>query len=593
MTKLHYLISVFFLLTVMVGSSQSYKLQFVGVDDENISQKAGLEEQFSSRTEASAYLSRLPFLLQAKGFVTASIDSMNMDSTFGKVYLFLGRQYNWEGISLQGQEDELLTPVNWDPKSYKGNTDFNTVKAWQQKILDLLENNGYPFAKVYLDNISFHNEMIRGILKVERGPLYKIDSIRVYGDAKINNSFLQRFLDIPNGSIYNRSKLNSISKKLSGLTYLEEEKPSDLSMLGTGSVLNLYLKPRKSSQVNALIGFLPNSSQLTGSKKLLLTVDANILLKNSFGSGETIGLIWQQLQPQSPKLNILYDKPFVFNSPFGINFLFDMYKRDSSYLNLNFNLGTTFTIDEKRSGTIFFQRRQSIVSNFNSQQIIQQKKLPEEIDVSSVNLGLSFLYNSTDYRFNPRKGNEFSFTASTGIKNIRKNQEILDLKDPSDPNYNFDQLYDSLDLKSYQFRIVFSGSHFFPLGGQSTIRTVLNGGVYQSESFFRNEVFQIGGFKLLRGFDEESEFVSRYLVGTLEYRYLVERNSNFFVFTDGGYGKHISGDAPDHFYFSTGIGFSFETKAGIFNLAWAVGKRDDLEFNLRQSKVHIGFASYF
>src|SRR5688572_10610916 len=468
MTKLHYLISVFFLLTVMVGASQSYKLQFVGVDEENISQKAGLEEQFLSRSEASAYLSRLPFLLQAKGFITASIDSMNIDSTSGKVYLYLGRQYNWEGITLNDEEDELLSSVNWDPKTYKGTMDFNAVKTWQQKILDLLENNGYPFAKVYLDSIRFNDEKIRGILKVERGPLYKIDSIRVYGDARINNSFLQRFLDIPNGSIYNRSKLNSISKKLSGLTYLEEEKPSDLSMLGTGSVLNLYLKPRKSSQVNALIGFLPNSSQLSGSKKLLLTVDANILLKNSFGSGETIGFIWQQLQPQSPKLNLLYDKPFAFNSPFGINFLFDMYKRDSSYLNLNFNLGTTYTVDEKRSGTIFFRRRQSIVSNFNTQQIIEQKELPEEIDVSSVNLGLSFLYNATDYRFNPRKGNEFSLTDSTGIKYIRKNQEILDLKDPSDPNYNFDQLYDSIDLKSYQFRIVLAGAHYFPPGGQST-----------------------------------------------------------------------------------------------------------------------------
>jgi outer membrane protein assembly factor BamA len=593
MTKLHYLISVFFLLTVMVGQSQSYKLHFVGVDEENVSQKAGLEEAFFSRSEASTYLSRLPFLLQAKGFVTASIDSMDMDSTFGKVFLFLGKQYSWEAILLKDMEDGLLAPVDWDAKSFKGNMDFNAVQAWQQKILDLLENNGYPFAKVYLDSISFKNETIRGLMKVERGPLYKIDSIRVFGDTKINNHFLQRFLDIPDGSIYNRSKLNSISKKLSGLSYLEEEKPSDLSMLGTGSVLNLYLRPRKSSQVNALIGFLPNSSQLTGSKKLLLTVDANILLKNSFGSGETIGLIWQQLQPQSPKLNLLYDKPFVFSSAFGINFLFDMYKRDSSYLNLNFNLGTTFTVDERRSGTIFFQRRQSIVSNFNTQQIIQQKKLPEEIDVSSVNLGLSFLYNATDYRFNPRKGNEFSFTASTGIKNIRKNQEILDLKDPSDPNYSFDQLYDSIDLKSYQFRIFFSGAHFFPLGGASTFKTGLNGGVYQSPSFFRNEIFQIGGFKLLRGFDEESEFVSRYLVGTLEYRYLVDRNSNFFVFTDGGYGKHISGDDPHHFYFSTGMGFSFETKAGIFNLAWAVGKRNDLEFNLRQSKVHIGFASYF
>jgi len=46
-------------------------------------------------------------------------------------------------------------------------------------------------------------------------------------------------------------------------------------------------------------------------------------------------------------------------------------------------------------------------------------------------------------------------------------------------------------------------------------------------------------------------------------------------------------------YLGTGVGLAFETKAGIFNLAWAVGKRNDTQFNLRQSKVHFGFVNYF
>jgi len=46
-------------------------------------------------------------------------------------------------------------------------------------------------------------------------------------------------------------------------------------------------------------------------------------------------------------------------------------------------------------------------------------------------------------------------------------------------------------------------------------------------------------------------------------------------------------------YFGTGLGLAFETKAGIFNLAWAVGKRNDTELNLRQSKIHFGFVNYF
>jgi hemolysin activation/secretion protein len=63
---------------------------------------------------------------------------------------------------------------------------------------------------------------------------------------------------------------------------------------------------------------------------------------------------------------------------------------------------------------------------------------------------------------------------------------------------------------------------------------------------------------------------------------------------DGGWGRNNSQNTEvDHNYLSTGIGLAFETKVGIFNLAWAIGRRDDLPFNLRQSKIHFGFVNYF
>jgi hypothetical protein len=36
-----------------------------------------------------------------------------------------------------------------------------------------------------------------------------------------------------------------------------------------------------------------------------------------------------------------------------------------------------------------------------------------------------------------------------------------------------------------------------------------------------------------------------------------------------------------------------ETKQGIFNISYAAGKRDDVKFNLRQSKIHFGYTSFF
>jgi len=98
----------------------------------------------------------------------------------------------------------------------------------------------------------------------------------------------------------------------------------------------------------------------------------------------------------------------------------------------------------------------------NQVQIIQTRQLPEVGDVSSFNIGVDYELNSTDYRFNPKKGNEFRIITSIGTKTIKKNNEIVTLKDPGDPSFDFDKLYDTIKLKSYQFRARAIIAKYFP-----------------------------------------------------------------------------------------------------------------------------------
>jgi outer membrane protein assembly factor BamA len=593
MAKLKQLIAtISFLTTFFAGGAQSYFVHYQTPEgDTSFAEKLSLQKVFNSQTDAGLYLVQVPTLLQHKGYITASLDSTHLDSSSARVVLYLGEQYKWARIATHEQDAWILQPLRW-PDNMSGAIDFSSLQGWQRKILDYLEENGRPFGKVSLDSISINGNEVNALLKIEPGPIYKIDSIRVYGDAKVSNDFLQRYLDISNGSVYNKNKLDRVSKRLSQLSYLQQEHTPTIDYLGTGSVLNLYLKAKKNSQANALIGFLPGTDA-AGNQKLRLTVDANVLLRNALGNGETIGLIWQQLQQQSPRLNILYDQPFAFHSSLGINFSFDMYKKDSAYLNINMNLGTSYRLEDTKTARLFLQRRQTIVSTINEQQIIQTKQLPQEADVSSTNLGVGYDFNNTDYRLNPAKGNELVISSTAGTKTIRKNQQILDLKDPNQPDYNFNDLYDSVKLKAYQVRVVTSAAHYVPVGKQSTIKLAINAGIYESANYFRNELFQIGGYKLMRGFNEESQYVSQYAIGTVEYRYRIGLNSFFFLFTDGGVGKHILEEKQSHSYLGTGLGLSLETKAGIINLAGALGKRDDTQFNFREFKIHIGFASYF
>jgi len=576
---------------------KKYSINYIlsGKDTSNKLQQLDLKTSFDGKEMASFYISSLPATLLGKGFPTASVDSVLYDSTRAHVSLYLGEQYKWVQINTDSIDKSVLNNIGWNDKQFKNkNIDFSRLQFQQERIINYYENSGYPFAEVSLENVEISGDKIKGDLKVNKGILYHFDSIKVYGNVKIKNLFLQHYLGLPNGSIYNQEKLKQVSKLLQDLPFLKEQQPWKVTMLGSGAYLNLYLEPKRSSKFNVLVGFLPGNS-ITG--KTQITGDVHLDLKNALGSGENILLNWQQLQPQSPRLNLGYTHPYIFKTNFGIDFSFDLLKRDSSYLQLNSILGLQYIISSSQTFKIFYQNERSYLlsGGVDTNQVIFSKMLPPNIDVSSGNFGVGYHFVNTNYRLNPRSGNELDITASAGIKKTTKNNDIVNLKDPNDPAYNFNSLYDSIKLKTYRFRIVASAAHYFPFGKNNALKTEVNFGIFQSPQTFRNELFQLGGYKLLRGFDEESIYANQYAVFTTEYRYLVGINSYFFGFSDIGFTKtKFNTTQYSNSFISGGLGLAFETKVGLLNLSYAIGKRNDIKFDIRNSsKIHFGYINYF
>lgn len=568
--------------------------RFVDKDTLPTAESLGLKRGFSSQMECISYMNTVVEQQKMKGFITFSVDSVHYDSLKAEAWVFAGHRYIWKNIRIPGNEASLFSALGYQEKLFNGKTvDLNKLEQFQERMLAYMDNHGYPFAKFQLDSLVMEGGEVSGVWMVEKGPHYKIDSITVTGTAKISKYYLQQYLEIPNGSYYRKDKLEAISRRIMELPFLKESKPWNMTMVGTGSVVNLYLDTRRSSQVNAIVGFLPANQTLGG--KMLITGEANLNLKNAFGGGETLGLNWQQLQIQSPRLNIVFQQPYMFRSRFGFDFNFDLFKKDSSFLNLNLILGLQYMVSQRQQGKLFFQSFRTNLITVDTNAIKSTKALPQFLDVSTQNLGVDYSFNNTDYRLNPRKGNEWYIVVSGGLRKIRENNTIIGLTtDATGKPYDFSKLYDTLNMRTYMLRMKLAGAHYFRTGKQSTIRTAISGGWLQTENPFRNELFQIGGYKLLRGFDEESIYASQYAVGTVEYRYLIGVNAYLFAFADGGWARDKSfGTAISHTYLGTGFGLALETKAGILNLSYAVGKRDDQNFSLRQSKIHFGFVSIF
>lgn len=551
-----------------------------------------LRQSFNNAIQCMEYVRRLPEQFHESGYLSASVDHVVYDSTQAKAVVHIGTKYRWLRLTTDSISAKAIDESGFHEKDFPAQpVQFNRLNGIKERLLRHYENNGYPFASVRLDSPVISDGQVSARLHLSRGPLYRIDSIRKNGNAKISSHFLQHYLGIPNGSLFNAEKIDDVGRKLAALPYLQEVQPADVQLLGTGSVLNLYLQPKKSSQINFLIGFFPQNSQ---TNKLQLTGDVNLNLKNSFGQGESIQLNWQQLQVKSPRLNISFRQPFIFKSPFGLDLNFNLFKKDSSFLQIDARAGVQYLFAARQTGQLYLQRQSCYLlpGGVDTQQIIATRQLPPNIDVNTVNAGIDYEWAGTNNRFNPQRGNEINFNGAVGIKTFIKNNDITGIKDPG---FDYNSLYDSINLKNYQLRMRLSAAHFFATGKRSTLKAAFQGGLIGSPFLFRNELFQIGGYRLLRGFDEESIYATRYGVLTAEFRYLLAQNSYLFWFTDAG---KVAADYQQirtrGTYFSLGMGMMLETRAGLLNIAFALGKSDAIDFNIRSAaKIHFGYVTLF
>ncbi|TAD83637.1 MAG: hypothetical protein EAY75_14610 [Bacteroidetes bacterium] len=570
------------LLPLCAGAQKAYRLV---VMPDSAARQYGFKTSFANREAAANYVAMLPATLRGKGYLAAAIDAVRYDSLRASVHVFLGPRYHWAAMPLPAPYTRLV------PQAQGGR--HASPEATKGKLLDYFLETGHPFARVAVDSISLWADSISGKWVIEPGVPYKLDSVQLLGGLKLRPAYLYRYLQLKTGMPYNQRAINTIDARLAELGFAEVAQPMELSMVATGATAKVYLKPRRSNVINVLLGAMPQSTQ-TPNNKLQITGEANILLRNAFANGESIGINWQQLQYKSPRLNLSFQQPYLFGTALGADLFFDFLRKDTQFLTINFRLGVPYQLGQRATAKVFFQQFTTTVSGVDTPALLQKRQLPDINDVGSSNVGVEYQQITTDYRLNPRQGGELLANAMAGLKQLKQNAAIANLKDPNDPNFDFGTLYDTLKQNTYQLRLRVSGAHYQPVGKGSTLKLGVQAAWLQSENYFRNELYQLGGYKLLRGFDEESIFARGYAVGTAEYRLLTGRNGYFFGFVDVAYTQYKDErQQMDHTYWGAGLGLNVDTKNSLINLSWAVGQRNDLPFNLRQSKIHLGLINYF
>jgi translocation and assembly module TamA len=553
------------------GSAQNYNLNFI-FSVEPSSGTPKFQQNFKNYDQLYAEAGRVILELKTQGYLTCATDSIVEKDKDVLFYLHLGENYKWVKLTAGNVPEGVLSLAGYRDKFFT-NTPFSLsqFEKVSKNILAFYENSGYPFAQISLDSISIKDGEVKGSLRLKRNTLYKIDSVIVKGDDPVGKRYLLNYLGIKEGMPYNEQVVKNIGRRLSELPFIKQIRPYEVFFSQSQTKIYLYLERQQASNFNGVVGFLPNEEG-----EVTITGDVTLRLQNALKRGELIGLAWRRLQTETQELKLEFNYPFVLNSPIGTDFDFRLFRRDSSFIELDTRVGLRYIFKQNDYFSIFFR-------SHNSSVLRERITLADATaDYSSQTFGIAFQKEKLDYRFNPTRGHFFYLSAGFGGKRINRNPRVDD------------SFYDDIVMNTDQYTGEVISNLFLPLFKRATLRFGFQGAFIENDQIFINEMYRIGGVYSLRGADEQSIFASLYGIGTLEFRYLLERNSYFLLFFDQAYYENRNPNNPiNDSPLGFGGGINFETKAGIFSIIYALGKQFDNPVDLRAGKIHFGFSSLF
>lgn len=531
-----------------------------------------------SKAEALIELNKVFNEVQNKGYLLAETDTSSSTNELTGNIRF-GKSFKWLYLKPGNLNPVLASKIGYSENSFK-NKAFNSKQylALKEKIIVYFENNGYPFASISLDSIEINDNEIKASLNVEKNKFFKVDSVVIIGNAKINNAFINRYISVIPGKPYNESNIKSIGPKILQLPFLIQTQAQQVRLTEKTNKVVLFLNKKNASQFDGIIGVQPDN--LTG--KTIITGDVKIKLVNGIlHNAETFDLEWRRLQQQTQDFKGKFIYPYMFGTAFGSDYSLKIYKRDTTFIDINNDFGLHYYFSGLNYIKVQLKQRQSNLLSTSG--LENATTLPSYADVSSNLNGFGVFYEKLDYRFNPKKGISIQINASAGTKKIRKNPRI---------NEN---AYNNLALFSaqYVYDAVING--YLQLKGNNVLRLGLqSASIFGNAPVFKNELLRIGGLKTLRGFDEESIFTSFYAIPTIEYRFVFSQNSCLLAFAEGAFYENNSfGTYVKDIPISFGTGINLETKAGILSINYALGSQFNQGIDARNGKIHFGLTALF
>ncbi len=519
-------------------------------------------KRFSSRNQASQFLQQSMARLLSCGYWYASMDTLSSDTCL-KVSVFKGPLIKSVSV-IESGENGAKTSTLLKPAA--------ALKLPELKI-ENLANAGFPFAKSSFTKGRF--DTLTGLLNLElevvKGPKMTWDTISLQPKGLIAKSVLSSYLQISKGGLFKESVWKQVEPKLRNLEFA---KPILVRPLfHDREVLPIIeLSPVKTNEAEGMLGFLPQDGGRPG---LTLMGQLKASINNLFGQGHKLQFQWQRIRPLTQTLDFQYKTLTFAKLPIGLQTGVFIFRSDTAFLQVGLKAGLIFYNGANFKWTIGLERQ-------STQLITNSLDYARSLGIGSRNaigLNTQVSYRSVNESVSPRTGFYF-----TGEASIFQRQILASVAD-------------SMPITNNQIRVRVLAGYWLPLMGEN--RRLLGfkyqGGLITGTNLARNEQFFLGGFRSLRGFNENNFAARSFSLSTVDLRFYSLEGSFLSIFSDYGFLQvSTQNQANNLFALAAGFGFGLKLQGGLLQIQVAAGSTSGVRgLELDAARLHLGYYAQF
>ena len=527
-----------------------------------------IRTHFKDSLELKTYVTQLRIKCIEKGYLLFSIDSLKCSEHEAKTNVHIGPKFKKIFLTIDNNQRKFIANSPAALEKLIGNNSFTpkNIALILQKIETNLLNAGYAFASVRLDSIRFQNDDLYAHLNIKENKKIRWGEVIIKGNASIPTKLIQSFIQIKPGDLFQEAQLQKIPKKINQISFLTETKPLELLFQEDKVDLYVYLKTKPVSLITGILGLQPKTQNNTTT--YAITGDIRAKLVNNIRKGESFDLQWKNLQANTQLLKTNITFPSIFRSTFGAEGQFQLYKKDSTFLELKSALAIQHMLSNGNTLKLFYRNYQS---SLLSSGLVNTSNYA---NVSTNFYGISIQKQTLDYLPSPTKGYLFQLEGALGLRN--KKDSILQTK-----------------TKTTTVKIDFLFNLYYALHKRHILKLNSASEVLVAPSYARNELLRFGGMVSQRGFKEEELRATSRMLLSLEYRFLLDQNSFLFLFFDQSWYENKLAISRRDTPYGFGGGLTFGTQIGMFSISYALGKQLTNPLLISNGNIHFGYTSYF